>query len=183
MTARGVPVASDGDVPDALGLTREALTRAGFDGSVGSTLVIPGDIVIVAVGIGAAGTLDAAALRNAGAAFARAAGSHSHLAVDLDGTHAVPADVAAQSLVEGVLLRALPLRPAPQRRRQQAGGRVGHGDQLDRRRRRRRARRRGGPHLCRRHATRARPRQHAPQPPQCDRPRPAGDRARPRHVG
>ena len=97
VTARGVAVTSDGDVPGTLGLTREGLTRAGCDGSVGSTLVIPGDIVVVAVGIGAAGTLDAAALRNAGAAFARAAGSHSHLAVDLDGTHAVPVDVAAHN--------------------------------------------------------------------------------------
>ena len=104
VTARGVPVASYADVPGTLGHSREALTAVGFDGALGATFVIPGDVVTVAVGIGAAAAVDAAALRNAGAAFARAAGSHSDLAIDLAGTGAVPADVAAQALVEGALL-------------------------------------------------------------------------------
>jgi leucyl aminopeptidase len=105
-TARGVPVAADGAPPEALGLTREALSGAGFDGSIGSTLVIPGETgtVTVAVGIGAPAALDANALRNAGAAFARAAGSHAHLAFDLAGTDTVPVRLAAQSMVEGALL-------------------------------------------------------------------------------
>jgi leucyl aminopeptidase len=116
-TAVGVPVAADGDVPPAIGVSRTRLKAAGFEGAVGSTQVLPtaDGPTPIAVGIGDAEALDIAAIRNAAAAFARAAGTHDHLAFSLDGTEAVAADAAAQAVVEGVLLaryRYDPLRRA-----------------------------------------------------------------------
>ncbi len=58
-------------------------------------------------------------LRNAAAAFARAASSHAGLAFTLTGTDAVPTELAAQSVVEGVLLARYhydPLRREPKGR-------------------------------------------------------------------
>jgi len=57
----------------------------------------------VAVGIGGAG-LDEAGLRNAAAAFARAAGRHRHLATNLADAAGVAPATSAQAVVEGVLL-------------------------------------------------------------------------------
>ena len=62
--------------------------------------------------------LDAAGLRNAAAAFARAASTHTALAFSLAGIDSVPADTAAQAVVEGVLLARYgyePLRRTPKR--------------------------------------------------------------------
>ncbi len=117
-TAIGVPVGTEGVAPAQLGVARARLAAAGFDGSIGSTLVVPttDGATVVAVGIGGAGTLDANGLRNAAAAFARAAATHATLAFDLAGTEGVATDTAAQSVVEGVLLaryRYDPLRSQP----------------------------------------------------------------------
>jgi leucyl aminopeptidase len=117
-TVVGYLVGADGQVPGEVGLARRRLTAAGFAGEVGQTLVVPSadGPARVAVGIGAARELDVAALRNAGAAFARAAGAHSQLAITLAGADGVDADVAAQAIVEGVLLaryRYESLRQAP----------------------------------------------------------------------
>jgi leucyl aminopeptidase len=118
--ALGVPIARDGDVPRRLDLDRAALRAVGFDGNVGQTLIVPRTEgpALVAFGIGNPGELDAAKLRDAAAAFARATSRFKHVAlafVDLPGE---PPDVAAQAIVEGVLLaryRYLPLkRPAAQ---------------------------------------------------------------------
>jgi len=104
--AVGIAVGSKGAVPRQLGVDRDALAAAGFEGKIGQTLVLPRDKhpVLVAVGIGDAG-LDAANLRNAAAAFARAASRHSRLATALaDVASGVsPAD-AAVAVTEGVLL-------------------------------------------------------------------------------
>jgi leucyl aminopeptidase len=105
-TVVGVPVGSTGDVPAAVGLDRPRLVASGFDASVGAALVVPtadGPTPVVA-GIGGAGALDAAAVRNAAAAFARAAAAHAELAFSLTGLDAVATEVAAQAVVEGVLL-------------------------------------------------------------------------------
>ena len=70
----------------------------------------------MAVGIGEAGRLDGAGLRNAAAAFARAASSHSRLAFSLDAVDSVAPEQAAQAVVEGVLLARYtydPLRRQP----------------------------------------------------------------------
>ncbi len=102
----GVPVSSDGAVPAGLGLDRPTLAASGFDGKVGETLLLPrGDgPSLVAVGIGVAAGLDAAALRDAAAAFARAAGKHTHLATSLADVTSVAPGLAGQAVVEGVLL-------------------------------------------------------------------------------
>ncbi|MGH9214128.1 MAG: leucyl aminopeptidase [Acidimicrobiales bacterium] len=117
-TAVGVAVGTSDDVSDELGLDRARLEAAGFDASVGATLVVPTQDgpMMVAVGVGDPAALDAAALRNAAAAFARAVSSHAALAFALAGTEAVAPEHAAQSIVEGVLLaryRYDPLRSTP----------------------------------------------------------------------
>ncbi|HEY3485523.1 MAG TPA: leucyl aminopeptidase [Ilumatobacteraceae bacterium] len=110
--AIGVPVASAGDVPAAIGLDRARLEAAGFDGAIGSTYAVAtDDATVIAVGVGDAPNLDAAALRNAAAAFARAARSHESLAFSLDGTAAVDPVAAGQAVVEGVLLARYSYEP------------------------------------------------------------------------
>src|SRR5215831_15374481 len=73
-TALVVPVASSGEVPAGLGFDRAALAAAGFDGKAGQTLVTPRATgpTLVALGIGDPARLDAAAVRDGAAAFARA---------------------------------------------------------------------------------------------------------------
>ena len=104
--AVGVPVAVDGAVPKALGLDRGALAAAGFEGKVGQALLVPksGGPLHVAVGVGPAGKADATALRDAAAAFARAAARATHLATTLAGAGRAKPEVAAQAVVEGLLL-------------------------------------------------------------------------------
>ena len=104
--AVGVPVGTKGPVPRQLGLDRASLTAAGFDGKVGQTLAVPrkGGGAVVAVGIGDPDTLTPAQLRDVAAAFARAAGKHAALATTLVDVGGLPADVAGQAVVEGILL-------------------------------------------------------------------------------
>jgi leucyl aminopeptidase len=105
-TAVSEPVRSEGPVPAPIGLDRATLSAAGFSGAPGETLIIPraDGPTLVAVGIGDPTGIDAARLRDAAAAFARGARNHAHLAVDLDAVVGVPFDVAAQAIVEGVML-------------------------------------------------------------------------------
>ena len=117
-TVVGVPVSARGAVGAALGVDRKQLKAAGFEATSGSTIVVPGAEggTAVAVGIGEPGTLDVAGLRNAAAAFARAASSHARLAFSLDGVDSVTPEEAAQAVVEGVLLARYsydPLRRQP----------------------------------------------------------------------
>jgi leucyl aminopeptidase len=104
--AVGIPVGTHGGVPRELGLDRATLTASGFDGKLGQTLVVPRQDgpSAVAVGIGDPAALDASKLRDAAAAFARAAGKHAHLATTLTDVASVPPAVAGQAVVEGVLL-------------------------------------------------------------------------------
>jgi leucyl aminopeptidase len=106
--AVGVAVPSEGAVPRQLGLNRAALAAHGFTGAVGQTLVVPrGDgPALVAVGVGAAGALDLTALRNAAAAFARAARARTHLATNLADLEGADPAAAAQAVTEGVMLAA-----------------------------------------------------------------------------
>jgi leucyl aminopeptidase len=117
-TVVGVPVGPRGAVGETLGVDRKQLKAAGFDGVIGSTVVVPGagGGTAVAVGIGDVGSLDVAGLRNAAAAFARAASSHARLAFSLAELDAVAPEQAAQAVVEGVLLARYsydPLRRQP----------------------------------------------------------------------
>jgi leucyl aminopeptidase len=102
----GVPVGAGGDVPAELGLGRDELVAAGFEGKAGQTLVlpVPGGPPVVAVGVGEVDDLDAAGLRDAAAAFATAAKTQADLATTLADVPGVPAEDAARAVVEGVLL-------------------------------------------------------------------------------
>jgi leucyl aminopeptidase len=102
----GVPVALTGPVPRRVGLDRATLEASGFHGKVGETLVVPrrDGPSVVAVGVGALDKLDTTALRDAAAAFARAAGNHGHLATTLADLDAIGSDVAGRVVVEGILL-------------------------------------------------------------------------------
>ncbi len=104
--AVGFAVGTDGEVPAELGADREALRRAGFHGRVGQAVCVPrsGGAATVVVGVGEAAKLDATALRNAAAAFARAVPEDARLGFTVPPLAAgSPAD-AAQAIVEGVLL-------------------------------------------------------------------------------
>ncbi len=97
----GVPVRTDGEVPTALALSRQALASWGFTGAAGQTLVLPREEgAVVAVGIGAEPT--PADVRDAAAAFARAAAREARLAFLLPAGGDPSA--TAQAAVEGALL-------------------------------------------------------------------------------
>jgi leucyl aminopeptidase len=117
-TATGIPVGEDGLVPRQAGIGREALLAAGFEGKVGQTLVLPqrGRKVVIVVGAGKPGELNVARLRDAAAAFARAAAKHSRLATTLSDLPGVKPEAAGQAIVEGIFLaryRYEPLKRQP----------------------------------------------------------------------
>ncbi|WP_404431006.1 leucyl aminopeptidase [Microbacterium lacus] len=103
--AVGYTVFAEGDVPAALGLDREALTRAGFDPKVGQTLVIPTQTGpdLVAVGAGSVAELGMAQLRDLAAAFARATARRAQIALVVTES-GVDAASTAQAVVEGAAL-------------------------------------------------------------------------------
>jgi len=102
--AIGLAVGPSGAVLRQLGLNRAALDAHGFTGKVGSTLVLPngGGATLVAVGVGDKPT--PATLREAAAAFTRAAGRRAHVATNLAAADDVDATSAARAVTEGVLL-------------------------------------------------------------------------------
>ena len=104
--ALAVPVPSSGPVPPVLGLSLDALRRAGFSPAVGSALGLPraDGPALVAVGIGDVEDLTSAAVRDAAAAFARSVPQDSALATRVPHTAALAAADAAAAIVEGVLL-------------------------------------------------------------------------------
>ncbi len=102
--AIGIPVGPDGAIPRSLGMSRVRLAEHGFEGKLGQTLVVASadGPTLIAVGVGTPKERTPNALRNAGAALARAAGKRTSLATSLaDGEHA---GAAAQAVVEGVAL-------------------------------------------------------------------------------
>lgn len=104
--ALAVPVTSSGPVPAVLGVDLPALRRAGFTPEVGQAIAFPADDapVRVAVGVGDVATLDAAAVRDAAAAFARAVPDDPSLATRVPVTDSLDAGAAAAAIVEGILL-------------------------------------------------------------------------------
>jgi leucyl aminopeptidase len=105
-TVVGVPVYSDGAVPDRQDLDRATLEASGFGATVGETLVLPrvDGPTIIEVGLGSHAELNGSALRDAAAAFARAAVRHGSLVMDLSGVTEVPPAVAGQAVVEGIVM-------------------------------------------------------------------------------
>ncbi len=106
--AIGIPVATSGAVPRQVGLSRAALAAHGFEGKEGQVLVVPAasGATVIAVGVGEPGKITANGLRNAAAAFVRAAGKRAALATTLADLDGVEAKVAAQAVAEGALLAA-----------------------------------------------------------------------------
>ncbi|MGD9607558.1 MAG: M17 family metallopeptidase [Leucobacter sp.] len=105
--ALAVFVAAEGDLPEALtagGLDRDALAAAGFTGKQAQTLVMPGASLVVLVGTGE-GIATAAQLRDAVAAFTRAAKESADLNVNLsEAAGDLDALAAAQAATEGAIL-------------------------------------------------------------------------------
>ena len=101
--AFGIAVRPTGIAPRQLGLSRSNLAALGFDGAVGQTLLIPSreGATLIAVGVGATPTTNE--LRDAAAAFARAASRFTHLATNIADGAADPA-AAEQAVVEGAAL-------------------------------------------------------------------------------
>ena len=104
--AVSVPVASSGEVPDVLGVGRDALARAGFRPTVGSCLPFPSAEAptLVAVGIGDLDAMTPADVRDAAAAFASAVPYDAKLATRVPSTSLTTAAESAAAIVEGVLL-------------------------------------------------------------------------------
>lgn len=105
-SALGIATYSSGDVPASLGMNRERLVSAGFTGAPGKALAVApaAGPIVIATGMGSPDDLTADRVRDAAAAFARAASSHSRLAFSLDGLEHLRTDIAAQAVVEGILL-------------------------------------------------------------------------------
>jgi leucyl aminopeptidase len=110
--AVAIAVGSDGSGAAALGLTREALTAAGFDGRAGQTYALAGDGPLrVAVGVGDPSAMSAPDIRDAAAAFALATRRQARLAVRIAWLDQVEPATAAQVIVEGILLARYAYEP------------------------------------------------------------------------
>lgn len=106
LDARGVLVPEEGEVPGSVGVDRETLRRAGFEGKPGTTLQLASGTgsLVVAVGGGKPGSMDADGWRKAAAALVRATKSHSRIGFELTDTAGIDAERLGQVLAEGVLL-------------------------------------------------------------------------------
>jgi leucyl aminopeptidase len=104
----GVPVFSDLSLPDGAGaeLDLDFLRSCGFEGRPGQLQAVPADdgSVVVALGVGPRDSVDADALRSAGAALARHAGTATRAATTL--VRAVGDRSLAAAVVEGIGLAA-----------------------------------------------------------------------------
>lgn len=108
--AIGIGVADEGPIDADLGLAREALSRAGFEGKAGQILLLPGPLVgegsplLYAVGLGDPSELTADSLRDLAATFARAASASAALGLRLPDVGSIAPERVGQVLAEGVLL-------------------------------------------------------------------------------
>jgi leucyl aminopeptidase len=102
----GIGVFTDGPVPRSLGTNRAALGALGFEGKLGQTALVPAPMgpLLVAIGLGDRSKVDAAALRTAAAALARASSKRTYLATAIADVDGVDARSAAQAVAEGVVL-------------------------------------------------------------------------------
>ncbi|KQP01347.1 leucyl aminopeptidase [Leifsonia sp. Leaf264] len=105
LEAIGHLVGTAGDVPEALGLDRAALDRAGFGGTTGETLLVPSNdgAELVAVGIGDS-ALTTSSLRDVAAAFARAAKRSARIGLVLPELPGISDADAGAVITEGILL-------------------------------------------------------------------------------
>jgi len=105
LDAVGFLVGPTGDLPDAVTVPREALAGLGFDAEPGQSLLVPQQSgpQLYLVGTGPAAGITDAGLRDAAAAFARAAHRHPRVALH-PGEVPLPAERVGQLVTEGVLL-------------------------------------------------------------------------------
>lgn len=107
LDAHGVVVTTDGDVDAVLGLDRSALTRAGFTGAEGQTLVLPSDshaALLYAVGGGTRADFTLDTLRSVAATFARAASTSASIGLHVGLSLSDSAERIGQVIAEGSLL-------------------------------------------------------------------------------
>ncbi|RXZ45816.1 leucyl aminopeptidase family protein [Agromyces binzhouensis] len=106
LDAIGVLVFDEGDLPEGIGLDRDALGRAGFEAKAGQTLMLPqpGRSLIIVVGGGPEAEATDATLRDAGAAFVRAVKKATTVGLRVPSIGSTDAAAAARGLTEGVLL-------------------------------------------------------------------------------
>ena len=105
-TVVGIPVPSDGEVPQRVGFDRATLDASDFAGNVGETLVLPqidGPLVIE-TGVGPREAIAPAAVRDAAAFFALRAHRHADPVLDLRGVDGIDAEELGQAAVEGLVL-------------------------------------------------------------------------------
>lgn len=107
LDAIGFAVGTTGDVPAELGVSFESLERAGFTGAPGQTLTLPqaDGPVYIAFGVGDEDAQTAPALRDAAAAFVRAASAYARVGISIGETFALAqATTVGQLITEGALL-------------------------------------------------------------------------------
>jgi leucyl aminopeptidase len=111
--ALGIPVQRTGEQQEGLGLDLAALSRGGFDATPGQTLLLPDPegALRVAVGVGDERSGDAAAARDAAAAFALATVNEAEVGYVLDPAAGLDPGRAAQLAVEGILLARYSYNP------------------------------------------------------------------------
>ncbi len=98
-------VGREAPFPESIGLDRARVESLGFDGGVGSTLLLPsteGPATVI-VGIGDGVDID---LREVGASFARACGRFDSIAIEFDGLPVTAESItqAIEAVVEGAVL-------------------------------------------------------------------------------
>jgi leucyl aminopeptidase len=105
-TVLGIPVFADGAVSNRQEFDRATLEQSGFTAAVGQALVLPrvDGPTVIEVGLGTHADVGPAAVRDAAAAYARAASRHADLAFDVSAIEGVDLGEIGQAVVEGVLL-------------------------------------------------------------------------------
>lgn len=108
VTALGVLASTTGEPFESAAIGRDRLSAAGFNAAPGETFIVTSadGPIQIAAGIGAPDQVNGNRIRDAAAAFARAAPSHVSLGLSLEGLEnsSVAPEAAAQAAVEGILL-------------------------------------------------------------------------------
>jgi leucyl aminopeptidase len=106
LDAVGFGIGTGGEGARAVGIDFASLTKAGFEGKVGQTLVLPQSegAVYIAVGVGDPDDQTPAALRDVAAAFARAAARFARVGFDLGESFRLEPAIVGQLIAEGMLL-------------------------------------------------------------------------------
>ena len=108
-TALAVTACSD-RLSKVVGVRKAAMTRAGFTGAAGQSLVLnDGELTRVILGVGPSETAGSVQLRTAAALFARAVNSHRKIAFEFPAAELLPGldfDEGVRAVTEGLILGA-----------------------------------------------------------------------------